>query len=168
MIGLVFIIGLFVNPPYGFSMEDNLAYRDYIVLHQKAENFLEKRYPSARVLTAWPANDELTRPYLGYVERPMQVLRIEDFTAEQLMSAAELRAQFNVALVFSTKYEPPHSLLEHWQTWTELKTRYFGYHRDVRPWVASQILGGHVVYSDNREGQWIAVIEIDRIEEARN
>jgi 4-amino-4-deoxy-L-arabinose transferase-like glycosyltransferase len=168
MIGLVFVIDLFVNPPYGFSMEDNLAYRDYIVLHQNAEKFLEKRYPSARVLTAWPANDELTRPYLGYVDRPMQVLRIEDFTAEQLMSAAELRAKFNVALVFSTKYEPRHSLLEHWQTWMELKTRYFGYHRDVRPGVASQILGGHVVYSDNRDGQWIAVIEIDRIEEARN
>jgi 4-amino-4-deoxy-L-arabinose transferase-like glycosyltransferase len=168
MTGLVFVIGLFVNPPYGFSMEDNLAYRDYIVLHQNAGNFLEKRYPSARVLTAWPANDELTRPYLGYVDRPMQVLRIEDFTAEQLMSAAELRAQFNVALVFSTKYEPPYSLLEHWQIWTKLKTRYFGYHRDVRPWLASQILGGHVVYSDSRNGQWIAVVEIDRIEEARN
>jgi 4-amino-4-deoxy-L-arabinose transferase-like glycosyltransferase len=168
MIGLVFVIGLFVNPPYGFSMEDNLAYRDYIVLHQRAEYFLEERYPSARVLTAWPANDELTRPYLGYVERPMQVVRIEDFTAEQLMSATELRATFNVALVFSTKYEPPHSLLEHWQAWTALKTRFFGYHRDVRPWAASQLLGGHVVYSENRNGQWIAVIEIDRIEEARN
>jgi hypothetical protein len=168
MIGLVFVIGLFVNPPYGFSMEDNLAYRDYILMHQRAEKFLEKRYPNARVLTAWPANDELTRPYLGYVGRPMQVLRIEDFTAEQLMSASELRAKFNVALVFSTKYEPRHSLLEHWQTWTELKTRFFGYHRDVRPWPASQILGGHVVYSDSCDGQWIAVIEIDRIEEARN
>ena len=83
------------------------------------------------------------------------------------MSATELHAAFNVALVFSTKYEPRYSLLEHWQTWTQLKTRFFGYHRDVRPWTASQILGGHMVYSDHREGQWIAVIEIDRIEEAR-
>ena len=167
IVGVVFAIGLFLNPPYGFAMEDNLAYRDYIVLHQRAEDFLEKRYPSARVLTAWPANDELTRPFLGYVDRPMRVLRIEDFTAEQLISATELRSAFNVALVFSTKYEPRHSLLEHWQAWMQLKTRFFGYHRDVRPWIASRILGGHVVYSDHREGQWIAVIEIDRIEEAR-
>ncbi|MCU1296393.1 MAG: hypothetical protein JWO91_671 [Acidobacteriaceae bacterium] len=167
LIFVAFAIGLFLNPPYGFSMEDNLAYRDYIVLHQRAENFLEARYPRARVLTAWPANDELTRPYLGYVPRPMQVVRIEDFTAEQLMSAVDLSSNFDVALVFSTKYEPRHALLEHWQTWTELKTRFFGYHRDVPPAAAAQILGGHVVYADNRDGQWVAVIEMDRVEEAR-
>ena len=47
----------------------------------------------ARVLTAWPASDELSRPYLGYVTRPMRVVRIEDFAAEQVMSAADLRSQ---------------------------------------------------------------------------
>jgi hypothetical protein len=149
-------------------MEDNLAYRDYIGLHQRAEDFLERRYPKARVLTAWPANDELTRPYLGYISRPLQVVRIEDFTAEQLTSATDLSSKFDVALVFSTKYEPRQPLLEHWQTWTELKILYFGYHRDVRPWTAAQILGGHVVYSERRDGQWVAVIEMDRIEEACN
>jgi hypothetical protein len=164
----VLVSGLFVNPPYGFSMEDNLAYRDYIGLHQRAEDFLERRYPKARVLTAWPANDELTRPYLGYISRPLQVVRIEDFTAEQLTSATDLSSKFDVALVFSTKYEPRQPVLEHWQTWTDLKILYFGYHRDVRPWTAAQILGGHVVYSERRDGQWVAVIEMDRIEEACN
>jgi len=166
IVALVFVIGLFVNPPYGFSMEDNLAYRDYIVLHQGAEKFLKARYPSAKVLTAWPANDELTRPYLGYITRPMQVVRIEDFTAEQLMSATDLSSRFDVALVFSTKYEPRHAMLQNWRLWTELKTKFFGYHRDVPPAVAAEILGGHVAYADNRDGQWVAVIEMDRIEEA--
>ena len=69
------------------------AYRDYIRLHQHAEEFLEARYPMARVLTAWPASDELTRPYLGYVTRPMRVVRIENFSVEQLMSAADVRSQ---------------------------------------------------------------------------
>ena len=88
----MFVLGWFINPPYGFAPEDNLAYRDYIQLHQRAEEFLEARYPMARVLTAWPASDELTRPYLGYVTRPMQVVRIEHFAIEQLMSAADLRS----------------------------------------------------------------------------
>ena len=70
IVALAFVAALFVNPPYGFSIEDNLAYRDYILLHQQAEDYLEARYPMARVLTAWPASDELTRPYLGYVTRP--------------------------------------------------------------------------------------------------
>src|SRR5258705_7771367 len=129
IIGLMFVAGWFVNPPYGFAPEDNLAYRDYIRLHQHAEVFLEARYPMARVLTAWPASDELTRPYLGYVARPMRVVRIEHFAVEQLMSAADARsnvagADFDVALVFSTKYEPAHPLLRNWRTWQEWKARF--------------------------------------------
>ena len=81
IMALMFVAGWFVNPPYGFAPEDNLAYRDYIRLHQNAEEFLEARYPMARVLTAWPASDELKRPYLGYVTRPMRVVRIEHFAA---------------------------------------------------------------------------------------
>ena len=163
---LAFVVALFVNPPYGFSMEDNLAYRDYILLHQQAETFLQARYPAARVLTAWPASDELTGPFLGYVARPMRVVRIEDFTVEQMMAAAERRRDFDVALVFSTKYEPPHSRFEGWSTWRRWKTRFFGYHRDVPPAVAAQILGGRIVFSENSKGQWIAVIETEQVEES--
>ena len=164
---LAFVAALFVNPPYGFSIEDNLAYRDYILLHQHAEDFLEARYPMARVLTAWPASDELTRPYLGYVTRPMRVFRIDDFTVEQVMAASDLRSNFEVALVFSTKYQPPHPWFENWSTWQQWKTEFFGYHRDVPPAVAAQFLGGRVVYSDSRNGQWAGVIEMGQVEEAR-
>lgn len=167
IVALAFVAALFINPPHGFSIEDNLAYRDYILLHQRAEEFTEARYPMAKVLTAWPANDELTRPYLGYVTRPMRVLRIEDFSAEQILAAADLRPDFDLALVFSTKYEPPHPWFDHWQKWQQWKTQFFGYHRDVPPEVAAQVLGGRLVYTDARHGQWIGVIEMERIEEAR-
>jgi hypothetical protein len=164
---LAFIVSLFRNPPYGFSMEDNLAYRDYIVLHEDAARFLESRYSSSRVLTAWPASDEITRPYLDYVRRPLRVFRIEDFTVDEIMSAADMRSRFDVALVFSTKYEPPRPLLDRWSAWEHLKTRFFGFHRDVPPAAAAQLLGGEIVFTERREGQWIAVIEIARMQEAR-
>jgi len=174
IVALAFVAALFVNPPYGFSIEDNLAYRDYIRLHQHAEDFVEARYPMARVLTAWPASDELTRPYLGYVTRPMRVFRIEDFTVGHLTAASDLRSNFpdlrshfDVALVFSTKYEPPHPWFERWRTWQQWKTQFFGYHRDVPPAAAAQILGGRLVYNDMRNGQWVGVIEIEQVEEAR-
>ena len=167
IIVLGFIAALFAHPPYGVSLEDNLAYRDYIQLHQDAENFLEARYPMARVLTAWPASDELAQPYLGYVTRPVQVIRINDFTAEQLFLAADLRAQFDVALVFSTKYEPSHPLFEGWRTWQHWKAEFFGYHRDVPPAAAAQILGGQLVSEEHRPGQWIAIIELAHVEDAQ-
>jgi hypothetical protein len=155
-----FVVAWFWNPPYGFSPEDNLAYRDYVVLHQQAERFLEARYPMARVLTAWPASDELTRPWLGFTTRPMQVVRIEDFSLEQVLSSAEFREHFEAALVFSTKYEPPHPLLDRWSAWNRLKARFFGFHRDLPPRAAAQILGGRIVFAKQSKGQWAAVIEM--------
>jgi 4-amino-4-deoxy-L-arabinose transferase-like glycosyltransferase len=166
IVAAAFVASLFVNPPYGFSPEDNLAYRDYILLHQRAEAFLESRYPHVRVLTAWPASDELSRPYLGYVAHPLQVLKIEDFTAEHLLAAADARSRFDVALVFSTKYQPPHSVFDRLDWWREWKSRYFGYHVDLTPEIAAPLLGGRLVYVERRHGQWVGVIEMEKIEEA--
>jgi len=159
-VAIAFVAAWFWNPPYGYSPEDNLGYRDYVTIHQDAERFLEARYPMARVLTAWPASDELTRPWLGYTTRPMQVVRIEDFSLEQILSATDFRSHYDVALVFSTKYEPPHPLLDRWQTWVRLKKQFFGYERDLPPAVAAQMLGGQVIFSEERKGQWAAVIEL--------
>jgi dolichyl-phosphate-mannose-protein mannosyltransferase len=173
LVGAAFIVAWFWNPPYGFSPEDNLAYRDYVTLHEDAESFLEARYPMAQVLTAWPASDELARPWLGYVTRPVQVVRIEDFSLEQVLSAAEFRASgagnFDLALVFSTKYDPPPTLLERWTIgrgtwWEDLKRRFFGFHRDVPPAAAAQMLGGRIVFAEERKGQWVAVIEMEKSE----
>jgi hypothetical protein len=158
VVAIAFVVAWFWNPPYGFSPEDNLAYRDYVVLHQDGERFLEARYPMAHALTAWPASDELTRPWLGYVTRPVQVVRIEDFSLEEVLSAADFRSHFEVALVFSTKYEPTHPLLERFAGWNEMKRRFFGFHRDLPPEAAARILGGHVVF----KGQWAAVIEMEQ------
>jgi hypothetical protein len=78
-----------------------------------------------------------------------------------------LRSHFDVALIFSTKYLPPGSLLARWPAWERLQTRYFGFHRDLPPAAAAQILGGHIVYAAARKGQWIAVVEIDQVVEAK-
>lgn len=163
-VALAFVAAWFLNPPYGFSPEDNLAYRDYIVLHQDGERFLEARYPMARVLTAWPASDEVTRPWLGYVTRPMRVVRIEDFSLDEVFSAREFRSNYDVALIFSTKYEPGPAAWDRWPEWSKLKSRFFGFHRDLPPELAAKILGGHLVFSEQKQGQWIAVIEMEKNE----
>ncbi|HSS96159.1 MAG TPA: glycosyltransferase family 39 protein [Terriglobales bacterium] len=165
---LGFVAGLFINPPYAFALEDNLAYRNFIQLHQDSEHYLESHYPRSNVLTAWPASDELTRPFLGYVSHPLHILRIEDFRVEQLMAAPDAQPHYDVAFVFSTKYEPPNPLLKDWPAWDRIKTRFFDYHHDVPPAVAAQILGGEIVFSETRKGQWVAVIEMRQMIEARN
>lgn len=169
VVGIVclgFALGLFVNPPWGFAPEDNLAYRDYVVLHQAADQVVSRRYAGARVLTAWPASEELTQPYLGYVQGPVRVLRIDDFSLAQMMAAADSKAQFDVALLFSTKYEPPRKLLGDWPAWDRIKTRFFGYHRDLPPEIAARLLGGEIVFEKRLGGQWVAVVDLQKPEEA--
>ncbi len=165
-VALAFVAALFVNPPYSFSPEDNLTYRDYIRLHQRAASFLETRYPNARVLTAWPASDELSQPYLGYVQKPMQVVRIHDFSVEQVLSGADARSRFDVALVFSTKYEP-HSIFDRWALWRKWKAQYFDYHVDLTPEAIASVLGGSLVYVEYKRGEWVGIVELQKIEEAR-
>src|SRR5258707_11556649 len=115
-IALSFVVAWFWNAPFGASPEDNLAYRNYILLHDEAERFLEARHPMARVLTAWPASDELTRPWLVYITRPMQVVRVEYFSLYKVLSAADFRYEFYFALHFSSKLYPPHHPINCWMT----------------------------------------------------
>ncbi len=164
---IAFIAGLFINPPYGFSMEDNLAYRDFVVMHSQASQFLAMRYPNSNVLTAWPASDELTRPWLGYVARPSRVWRIEDFAATQIDLAYAARNDFDVAFVFSTKYQPQHELVANWAAWQRIKERFFGYHRDLPPEEIARRLGGRIVFHKEENGLWVAVIALDKERDAQ-
>jgi hypothetical protein len=164
---IAFAVGLFLNPPYGFAFEDNLAYRDYIEMHQHAAQYLEAHRPPSGVLSAWPASDELTRPYLGYITHPFLVIRVEDFSTEQILLATQAESQYDAALLFSTKYVPEHQFTSQWEWWQGIKRRYFGYHQDLPPESIAGRLGGRVVFTEHRSGQWVAVVKIDKAEDAK-
>ncbi|HJQ33091.1 MAG TPA: glycosyltransferase family 39 protein [Pyrinomonadaceae bacterium] len=123
-----------VNPTYSFPWEENLAYRDFVLLHRDAAHFLEEKYPGARVLTSWPATDELRNPYFGYLSRPPTVVPVENFLPEELQRAAARKADYDVALLYSTHGGP-----------------------DLED--AARLLGGRVVFREERKGQWVAVVE---------
>lgn len=159
-----FVLGSNVDPPYRFSPEDNLNYASYVRLHQEATQVLDQRLPGARILSAWPATDELSKSYLGYVGRPHSVVSIEVFTLEHLLAARQ-RSDFDAALLFSTKYEPASRLFD-LEFWRRINTRYFGYHRDLPPEAAAQILGGRLVWKKEERNQWVALVVFDRSQDA--
>jgi len=160
-----FVAGLFVNPPYGFAPEDNLAYAHVIRMHQAGIAQLMKLYPGATVLTAWPMSDELTKPELGYVKQPWEVCAIDDFTAGEIARAAQEPENYSAALVFSTKYDPPPLLPS--LSGEALDERYFGLHHDLPPELIAQQLGGVMVWQRRDDGMWIALIRFNRQVEAR-
>ena len=162
-----FVFALLTPPPYRIAPEDTLLYRDYVVLHKQAENEIARRYPKARVLTAWPASDEMTRPYLGYIKQPMDVTRVENFSETEMERAAQATGEFDVVLIFTTKWQPPHPL---WQTLPfgeAIQERFFDYHEDITPERAAALLGGRIVSYQNRNNEWVAIIAIERVENAQ-
>lgn len=158
---IFFVLGLFFDPPYRFAPEDNLTYRDFVQLHASAAHFLEQHESGKIVLTAWPATDELTKPYLGYVKLKFPIYDVVDnFTMEELLRARKRRGVYQVVYLFSTKYEA--STWFRSRRWERLNERFFDYHRDLSPEAAARLLGGQVVFLARKKAEWVEIIEMEQ------
>ncbi len=158
---VAFLAGLFVNPPYRFAPEDNLTYRRMIVMQQQGIAQVLHRAPGGVVLTAWPASDELTRPELGYVRKPVRVVAIDNFSLQQIERATQLPG-CDAALVFSTKYQ-----VDDTPAWLrfgdgEWNRKYFGEHYDLPPELIARLLHGDLVWRARSRGLWTAVLLFNR------
>jgi hypothetical protein len=160
-----FVAGLFVNPPYGFAPEDNLAYAHVVRLHLAGIAQLKKQFPASTVMTAWPMSDELTKPELGYLKEPFAVYRLEDFSEAQILRAAQEPEAYSTALVFSTKAEPKRPLPGLASGWMEEK--FFGLHHDLEPEQIARQLGGTLVWKKEDQGEWVGLIRFNRVMDAR-
>lgn len=160
---VAFLVGLFLNPPYRFAPEDNLAYSRVIRLHQQAVRQIVLHFPNAEVLTAWPMSDELSKPELGYVKKPVRTFSIDNFSLPEIQKAAAEPEQYSVAAVFSTKYDPPHLPLSLGAKSEALDEKYFGLHHDLSPREIASLLHGEVRWEAEQDGQWAAVLRFPRM-----
>jgi hypothetical protein len=163
---VAFVAGLFINPPYGFAPEDNLTYAHFVRLHEAGIAQLQRSFPGSTVLSAWPLTDELSRPELGYLKQPFDVYPIDDFSESQIARAADDPGRYSVALVFSTKFEPPQRWLSLGRRSDELDQQYFGQHHDLPPETIATRLGGKLEWQREDDGMWIALIRFNRQFEA--
>ena len=159
-----FVGSWFINPPYPFPFEDNLAYSDFVLLHQRAARYLAAEYgaqfkPSARILTAWPASDELARPELGYVLRPLHVVPVDGFTAADFDPVKP--GSFDVVCLYSRKWETSGNLLTRWSWLRHLQRKYFGYAPQVSEAELAARFHLKRVARWERRGQWVAIDEVE-------
>lgn len=158
-----FLAGIWIDPPYAFAPEDNLTYRDFVVLHQRAIAVLQQRFPAATVLTAWPATAELQRPEMGYTRHPFAVDPLQNFSLPQMQQAAADPSGFNTALLFSTKWEPPPGHANLGRRNAPADARFFDFHHDLTPTEAAALLHGEIVWQERRGGEWAAILHFPRI-----
>jgi 4-amino-4-deoxy-L-arabinose transferase-like glycosyltransferase len=150
-----FVAAWFINPPYPFPYEDNLAYADFIRLHQQAAQFLSARPSGEQILTAWPATDELTRPLLGYVEKPLRTVPLEGLTARDFEKADPL--SFDIVYLYSRKYEPANNWLQRVPFFRRAQERYFGYAPQVDEQELVARFGLRRLAQFERRGQWVRI-----------
>lgn len=162
-----FLTALWVNPDTFFAPEDNLTYRNMIVVQQQAIDYLNQHFPDATVLTAWPVSADLTRPELGYTSRKFRVFSIENFSRPELAKAAERAGDYDTAVIFTTHYTSPSFrtfLLTNPTSW---RGRRYRAEIDLAPTQVGALLGGEVVWQTDRYGEWAAVLRFPRTYDAQ-
>jgi hypothetical protein len=104
------LVSNWINPPYAFPFEENLAFADFVRLHADAADYLTHWYPDAEVQTVWPMSDELTRPELGYVPRKIRVHALPNLSPETL--GALDWDKTDVVVVYSRNWDSNWSLVK--------------------------------------------------------
>ena len=150
-----FVWAWFLNPPYPFPFEDNLAYVDFIRLHEQAAQFLETQPGNKRILTAWPASDELARPLLGYVRRPLNVVASEGFGRQDFHSVSP--ESFDCLYLYSRRWEPANNWLTRFPSLERLQQRYFEYQPQIPERELAARYHLRLLASFERRGQWVRI-----------
>ncbi len=153
-IGAGLAAGIFWNPPYPFPPENNLAFTDFVRLHQAAAAFLEQRFPARTVATAWPLSSALRRPEMGYVTRRRPVRELMDFRPAAVRALDWNRSP--VFVLFSRTWDPPLNLMR-WSPVRHLWSRYWDFEPDITPLEVQAHLPLRLVARFERRGQWIEV-----------
>jgi 4-amino-4-deoxy-L-arabinose transferase-like glycosyltransferase len=155
VLGAALIAGNFVNPPYPFPMENNLAFTDFVALQSQAAEYLEARLPQSRIATTFPLASALRRPEFGYVRHKLRVREIDDFSAANMVPLA--REDVAALVLYSTAWDPL-GLMQN-QRWTSFLGKYYGYSPPLGPDDVQVLLGAHRVARWTRHGQWIEIYQ---------
>jgi hypothetical protein len=139
-----------------------------IVVHQEAIAFVNRHYPDATVLTAWPVSNDLFNPELGYTTRRMRVTPVENFSLDEIQKVAQHPEDFDTAIVFTTHYVAP-SLQRYLLSHPDSRIgRAVTANPDLSPAEIAAILHGQIVWqSSNLDGEWAVVLRFNRSYEAR-
>lgn len=148
------IAASFINAPYPFPYENNLAMTDFVELHRNAAAALERLYPDRTIYTAWPLTAALARPEFGYVKHGLRVSETSDLHASTLS-----RLDPNVVRVlvlYSRTWEPPWGVLQS-PAARKFLAHFYQYEPQMTAEQCREKLGLTQIQRWDRRGQWIEI-----------
>jgi 4-amino-4-deoxy-L-arabinose transferase-like glycosyltransferase len=148
------LIGMFVNPPYPFPLENNLAMVDFVELHHNAAEFLESSYPAKTVYTAWPLTAALRDPRFGFVEHKLSTAETSDLRYSTL-NAIDPKG-VDVLVLYSRTWEPSWGVLQRPEVEHFLQ-HFYDYERQMNADEVRQHFGLMPVKRWTQRGQFIEV-----------
>ena len=148
------VAGLFLNPPFPFPYENNLALVDFVELHRAAAQFLEKSYADKTIYTAWPLTQALRSPDFGYVDHALSAEETSDLRVSTLNALNP--DSVNVLVLYSRTWEPAWGVLQ-WPAVRDFLSRFYEYEREMTPAEVQGRFGLIPVQHWTRRGQWIEV-----------
>lgn len=155
VVAACFVWAWYINPPYPFPYEDNLAYADFIRLHEAAARDLEAQPGQPRILTAWPATNELTQPFLGYVHKPLRIVQVEGFATKDFTNVPP--ESFDLLYLYSRRWEPSGNWVARFPAWLRMQQRYFDYQPQVAPQALAARFHLRLLSQMERRGQWVQI-----------
>jgi 4-amino-4-deoxy-L-arabinose transferase-like glycosyltransferase len=148
------LAGLFVNPPYPFPLENNLAMVDFVELHRNAAHYLEARHPNQTIYTAWPLTAALRDPAFGYVTGKLATFETSDFRYSTL-DHLDARGM-DVLVLYSRTWEPRWGVLR-WPIVARFLRHFYQYEPQMN---ADQVRWRFGLIQEQRwmqRGQWVEV-----------
>jgi 4-amino-4-deoxy-L-arabinose transferase-like glycosyltransferase len=150
------IVSVIIGPPYLSPFENNIAFTDFVQLHEEAALFLNRMPDRPRsVATAWPLTDALRRPEFGFTkQRFEQVVETTDFSAANV-EAALAKSRTDAVVIYDRLNEPAWSLSSIPAVQNFLTT-YYGFAPQI---TTEQMLRlGYVqLIRIEQRGQWVTV-----------
>ncbi len=131
------ILACFINPPYPFPMENNLAWTTFVTLQKQTSLFVEAEMPDATIATTFPVAGGLRTPELGYVSRPLHLLEINDFRESNLTN--KVRGHAGALIMYSVLWDPLGLFQHSW--WTHPLRRFYGYVPQASPGDVPRLTG---------------------------
>ena len=160
-LALGLIAASFVNPPYPFPFENNLAMTDFVLLHREAARALEQRYAEETIYTAWPLTAALRRPEFGYVARPLSVSETSDLHVSTLSKLKPGLSKLTpgsvrVLVLYSRTWDPDWGVLRI-PLVRNFLARFYEFEPQMNGQQCRDILGLTQVGRWSRRGQWVEV-----------
>lgn len=147
---------LFINMPWPYALENNLAMVDLVELQRNAAGLVEAKLSDRRVTTTWPLSDALEKPYLGYVERRHQNVREIHESSLEALESLEWKTG-DILILYSRSWQPSLSLLS-WEPARWLLDRFFEMPRDLRRGQIDRLQGFRSLVGYEQRGFWVELL----------